>query len=228
MRESSKRRIGFTLIELLVVIAIIAILAAILFPVFARAREKARGASCLSNLKQIGLSLHMYCQDYDGYIPEGGYWGPGHQNTMPCGYVAPYYREANGPPPAWDPSDPTYSLADLLDPYTKNRNIFLCPTTTKQVIDLGAPTPKEVTYTTNLGFFKGLIDQPKWPQYWTDALGYSCVPPASLRIMEDWTSNASMEEWPMYNYFAHTKGVHNGMWNQLFLDGHARAAPSLL
>ena len=59
------RKRGFTLIELLVVIAIIAILAAILFPVFARAREKARQASCASNLKQYGLAFLMYAQDYD-------------------------------------------------------------------------------------------------------------------------------------------------------------------
>ena len=59
------RRKGFTLIELLVVIAIIAILAAILFPVFAKAREKARTSSCASNLKQLGLAAMMYVQDYD-------------------------------------------------------------------------------------------------------------------------------------------------------------------
>jgi len=63
------KRSGFTLIELLVVIAIIAILAAILFPVFARAREKARQSSCLSNVKQISLGLEMYNQDYDGRWP---------------------------------------------------------------------------------------------------------------------------------------------------------------
>ncbi|NLO04745.1 MAG: prepilin-type N-terminal cleavage/methylation domain-containing protein, partial [candidate division WS1 bacterium] len=78
------RRKGFTLIELLVVIAIIAILAAILFPVFARAREKARQTSCLSNLKQISLAVIMYTQDYDDRMPgracawnaatQTGYW----------------------------------------------------------------------------------------------------------------------------------------------------------
>ncbi len=73
MRRSQRR--GFTLIELLVVIAIIAILAAILFPVFAQARESARAASCLSNLRQIGLSVHMYSSDYDEMFPDGGYGG---------------------------------------------------------------------------------------------------------------------------------------------------------
>ena len=68
-----KKQSGFTLIELLVVIAIIAILAAILFPVFAQAREKARAITCISNLKQIGIAWYMYAQDYDETYPCG--WG---------------------------------------------------------------------------------------------------------------------------------------------------------
>jgi prepilin-type N-terminal cleavage/methylation domain-containing protein/prepilin-type processing-associated H-X9-DG protein len=70
--ELRLRRAGFTLIELLVVIAIIALLAAILFPVFARARENARKASCQSNLKQLGLTINMYAQDYDQFMPISG------------------------------------------------------------------------------------------------------------------------------------------------------------
>ena len=74
---ATKRPSGFTLIELLVVIAIIAILAAILFPVFAKAREKARQTACTSNLKQLGLGMLQYIQDYDETFPVGtGYSGP--------------------------------------------------------------------------------------------------------------------------------------------------------
>ncbi len=71
-KVSSENSAGFTLIELLIVIAIIAILASILFPVFGKAREKARQATCQSNLKQIGMALHMYADDYDGYLPRIG------------------------------------------------------------------------------------------------------------------------------------------------------------
>src|SRR5438270_1344093 len=87
-RSAMVRRNGFTLIELLVVIAIIAILAAILFPVFAQAREKARAASCLSNTKQIALALYMYVQDYDETTPGGG-WA---NFSFPDGS----YRDDNG------------------------------------------------------------------------------------------------------------------------------------
>jgi len=86
LKTQHPRREAFTLIELLVVIAVIGILAAILFPVFAQARERARRTACLSNMKQIGLAVHMYMQDHDGRVPicndnttpttadDNGYW----------------------------------------------------------------------------------------------------------------------------------------------------------
>ena len=97
-------RRGFTLIELLVVIAIIAILAAILFPVFAKAREKARQSSCGSNVKQIMLALISYSQDYDELLPRGYY------------YVPPTYATTD-----W------LSWAHLIYPYVKNEQLFTCP-----------------------------------------------------------------------------------------------------
>ncbi|RYG71697.1 DUF1559 domain-containing protein [bacterium] len=96
-----KPKFGFTLIELLVVIAIIAILAAILFPVFGRARENARRSSCMSNLKQLGLGTMQYTQDYDEYLPDATY-GPASAITDP----------------KW---------MDVIFPYVKSEQIFTCP-----------------------------------------------------------------------------------------------------
>jgi len=86
------KRKGFTLIELLVVIAIIAILAAILFPVFAQAREKARQATCISNEKQIGLGIVMYNQDYDEVYPMAAVYGPSYTTELPQ-EIGPYIQK---------------------------------------------------------------------------------------------------------------------------------------
>ncbi len=95
------KKSAFTLIELLVVIAIIAILAAILFPVFAQAREKARQTSCLSNAKQLGLGVMMYAQDYDEQYPMTANYGM--------------------------PSATRMIWSDMVVPYLKNKDIFKCP-----------------------------------------------------------------------------------------------------
>jgi prepilin-type N-terminal cleavage/methylation domain-containing protein/prepilin-type processing-associated H-X9-DG protein len=105
MEETLMTRRGFTLIELLVVIAIIAILAAILFPVFARAREKARQTSCLSNMKQLGTACMMYFSDYDEntWLSGTGHFG----NWASAGNNCAWYR--------------------ALMPYVKNEQVFICP-----------------------------------------------------------------------------------------------------
>src|SRR3954471_15857450 len=91
MRPWNRR--GFTLIELLVVIAIIAILAAILFPVFAQAREAARKATCQSNLRQIGMAAQMYCQSYDETLP---YSGTGPSGGDVTSLLDPYLKQGSG------------------------------------------------------------------------------------------------------------------------------------
>jgi len=121
MKETRPCR-GFTLIELLVVIAIIAILAAILFPAFARAREKGRTASCASNEKQIGIAILMYAQDYDECLPDSqpAYW------TATCAINAAA---------VWSATKPlgerltalNLSWQGVIQPYVQSKQVFTCP-----------------------------------------------------------------------------------------------------
>jgi len=125
MRRAARR--GFTLIELLVVIAIIAILAAILFPVFAQAREKARQASCQSNLKQLGNAWMMYTQDYDEC-----YQGPAGPTGVDFNTAAQFYPwtpDAQTGAPAAPTSSAWHTWAYVLMPYVKNEGVWACPST---------------------------------------------------------------------------------------------------
>jgi prepilin-type N-terminal cleavage/methylation domain-containing protein len=100
VKFTKSKNSGFTLIELLVVIAIIAILAAILFPVFAKVREKARQTSCLSNEKQLGLAIVQYVEDYDEQFPNG------------------FSNQTNSPGVGW---------ATQVYPYVKSVGVYKCP-----------------------------------------------------------------------------------------------------
>jgi prepilin-type N-terminal cleavage/methylation domain-containing protein/prepilin-type processing-associated H-X9-DG protein len=128
MSRRREGRHGFTLIELLVVIAIIAILAAILFPVFAQARAKARQTACLSNMKQIGTGLMMYSQDYDEMLPGNEKNAEGYD--LPLGFM--------------DPAS-TRNWARGVQPYIKNLEVFKCPATPARSTDGGNQAYWETT-----------------------------------------------------------------------------------
>src|SRR5690349_3326588 len=123
-----RMRPGFTLIELLVVIAIIAILAAILFPVFAQAREKARLTTCLSNQKQVGTGLMMYAQDYDETLPA---WPFGTNGVIDNAVFRNGWQWA-----MW---------VDAIMPYVKSKGVFACPSGSTSSSFLRGPAGNQIT-----------------------------------------------------------------------------------
>jgi len=190
---------GFTLIELLVVIAIIAILAAILFPVFARAREKAKQTSCLSNMKQMGLAVLSYAQDYDELLP----------------------RDAGYQPPVMvldDVPDVRAYWWQGLEPYMKNLQILSCPSeTNRRVYSGGVSDPRyDIDYTVNwldVGVPLAEIQYPAANIFLVEGTNNYCR----------WFCNATCAAAYGAGNYAWTTTRHNGMSNYLFIDGHAKS-----
>ncbi len=224
MPSPSLGRKGFTLIELLVVIAIIAILAAILFPVFAKARDKARQASCLSNLKQIGLATHLYAQDYDEYFPTGSFVDASNinvsgriytlANTLPAGGGAPNFYDA-GP------------FVAVLHPYIANGQIWFDPSVAKNPgdhwIDPATNQPPS-NYELNPLIFATEHSINAYGPYgsWAYPPHGGAVSLAELSQTADAAKIWLLEDWGQgykndANAFSHAGGN-----NWVFADGHAK------
>lgn len=213
-----RNRPGFTLIELLVVIAIIAILAAILFPVFAQAREKARQATCLSNLKQIGVGYLMYAQDYDETLMRA---------AVTSGSVT-YYWWAS-----WDGSvrDDTKGL---LYPYMKNHQVQACPSFRSDLrTSLGL-----TGYGYNYVYLSPSTYDSNWNEVPVPVTFAQAQHPSDTVLMADcaryrtWGSGAPVFEGNAYldppsNSFPGAAARHNGMTDVVWLDGHGKAVKPL-
>ena len=214
MSYNTKR--GFTLIELLVVIAIIAILAAILFPVFAQAREKARQTACLSNEKQIGAGLMMYAQDYDEIMP-----GNAHDYTDP--YNSP--PGLNLPLGFMDTAAPR-NWGKCTSPYIKSLQILLCPIADALALQNTSFAVKRVPGAGNTGYLlNGLaanrsiavVPEPAGTIFIREQKQAICV--TSERPFRTGIAGAGCS----YGFDANPWDVsHSEGTNYVFCDGHAR------
>ena len=210
MTGTLRRKAGFTLIELLVVIAIIAILAAILFPVFAQARDKARQAACQSNEKQLGAAVLLYAQDYDETLPDSG----SSQGAL---------------------SD-TNDLTGILLPYTKQQHgqgIWRCPSHAAFRADYGWTS----SYGYNWEYL--LAPGPDYPHSGYEGFQNSGVSLAflahaanTLSFIEHTAPSSTVNLWTYAvrpgddddtDGFGRPNFRHSGMANVLFCDGHVKA-----
>lgn len=213
----SDRRKGFTLIELLVVIAIIAVLAAILFPVFAQARDKARQASCLSNVRQISLGQSMYAQDNDGYFCGSNFNWEVNRDNVPDLFIGEPGQEG------WDLAYYGRRFyrgqVKALDPYTKNRQIWRCPSDNdSNVRRSGGADEGWVSY--------------HWFPNWvfnngTDTDGYPDKGPTLGTPMDTDEHSAERILYGEYGIFGWDGGdtghsYHSTGYNAAFMDGHAK------
>ncbi|MHB8994135.1 MAG: prepilin-type N-terminal cleavage/methylation domain-containing protein [Armatimonadota bacterium] len=196
-------RRGFTLIELLVVIAIIAILAAILFPVFAKAREKARQSSCLSNVKQLMLGILQYAQDYDERLPGR------RKNSVTAPPAGTYTCNPAG----------TYAISwmSLVQPYIKNTQILVCPSYGNTTGYGYNPCGDGDTGNPSLGAFTSPASTFKIGDSWSQ--GLKGINPAQACSWSNRTDLAVPPTSPGCGGFA---ARHNDGGNFGFLDGHAK------
>ena len=204
------RRLAFTLIELLVVIAIIAILAAILFPVFAKAREKARQTACLSNLRQLGTAVLMYAQDYDELYPQS------YQD------VSSGVGTASQIPLTWP---------NRIQPYINNVQIYVCPSDGRPPnVDFPGcrPLKQSMCWNRRMG-----IDIPAW-DYWALVSLSQVVAPAQCAMLwddsADWITagyggafnTLDSPDWAGSFNPEVLIGRHNDGDNFMIADGHAK------
>jgi prepilin-type N-terminal cleavage/methylation domain-containing protein/prepilin-type processing-associated H-X9-DG protein len=227
MKVVKDARLGFTLIELLVVIAIIAILAAILFPVFSRARDKAQQAACISNLKQVGQAMGLYVDDYDETFPRHPY----ENVACPADVLAKMHWRA--------------FVTNLFIPYVKNLEVFLCEKGPKRAgsnaANYACPMPPQ--YLCNYAFNYVILDDPgvgltpgfsgrlaniqeaaRLAVFWDNSFLW-IYNSSSVSTHRFWSHFVSFYEAGNFRVRAGWWSTHwhNGMSDYLYADGHVKA-----